>query len=154
MLKPLPSLVTGNSLVTPSEAPAASSRKASKPTPHQKAAKMAVDRLFDLLPAQDIGNPEVFLAACVALFAEQPPDIMQKATFEIARRSDRPTLKLIADVLDEFNERALEMQRVKERMLPPPPRAPRTPEEQARIDKLVSDTRRAFGLPEQGPATD
>ena len=150
MFKPLPSLVIGNSLVTVSEQPEQSSRPVLTPT--QREAAETVDRLFDLLPPQDVGNPESFLIAAAVLFSQYTGELGRAAAFEIAQRSDRPTLKLMREVLDEFSERAMTQQNraERERRLPPPARAPRTPEEQARIDEQVTQARRAFGLPPQG----
>lgn len=111
-----------------------------------------MDRLFDLLPPQDVGNPETFLAAAASLFDRYPGDLANDAAFEIAQRSDRPTLKLMREVLDEFAEKAMTRQNSEERkrQLPPPARAPRTPEEQARVDKMIVDARRQLGIPESG----
>lgn len=111
-----------------------------------------MDRLFDLLPPQDIGEPEAFLAAASALFANYPAEIGEQAAFEIPQRSDRPTLKLMREVLDEFAERAMTAQNTRERarQLPPPARKPRTPEEQARVDAAVEELRKRHGIPPGG----
>jgi hypothetical protein len=118
-------------------------------TAQQKQAAMAVDRLFGLLPPQDVGDPEAFLAATIAMFSEHAPEIMQKAAFEIPKRSDRPTLHMMAQVFSELDDRAREREQVTNR-LPPPIERPRTPEEQERANAQVAEVRRAFGLPPEG----
>lgn len=128
----------------------------SKPvSPQQERAAKAVDRLFDLLPPQDVGDPKAFLAAMIALFAEYPPEVFEQAVFVIAQRSDRPTLKLARTVLVELYEpvaRRLTREAIESapRQLPRPPR---TEEEQAKIDEQVNAARRRFGLSEL-PKTD
>lgn len=108
-----------------------------------------MDRLFGLLPPQDVGDPEAFLAATIALFADCAPEIMERASFEIPKRTDRPTLNMMSKVLIELDERAREREQVTKR-LPPQNERPRTPEEQARVNEQVADCRRRFGIPPEG----
>jgi hypothetical protein len=107
--------------------------------------------LFQLLPPLDVVDPEAFLAAASALFAQYPPDLQERAAMEIPQRSDRPTLKFMRDVLDDLQDRALERQSANEqkRMIPYKP-APRTPEQQARADEQVIAIRKAHGIPPGG----
>lgn len=104
-----------------------------------------------MLPPQDVGEPEAFLAAAAVLFAQYAPEIGDKAAFEIPQRSDRPTLKLMREVLDELNERAIERRNLEQsrRLLPHQPAA-RTPEQQARAEHQIQEIRRAHGIPPQG----
>lgn len=121
-------------------------------TPKRRESAQQVKRLFGLLPPQDVGDPEAFLTAAIALFAEYETEVMRDAVFKIAKRSDRPTLKLMREVLDEVDApRARARERMDAtRQLPPPPREPRTPEQQARVDEQVKALRSAFGLPPEG----
>jgi len=118
-------------------------------SPNQLEAAKQVNRLFSLLPPQDVGDPEAFLSAVIALFSEHAPHVMDKAVIEIAKRSDRPTIRTVAQVLDDIDDRAREREQIANR-LPPPRDPPRSPEQQARIDALVADTRRKFGIPPEG----
>jgi hypothetical protein len=118
-------------------------------SPNERAAARDVDRLLGLLPPQDLADPETFIAGAVAVFAEYSPEVRSQAVIEVAKRSDRLRIHLISKVLQEIDERAREREQVAKR-LPPPPEKPRTPEEQARIDKSVADARRRFGIPPDG----
>ena len=106
--------------------------------------------LFKMVSLPDVGDPKVFLSAAAALFAEHAPEIGEAAIKELATRSDRPTLRLMREVLDDLTDRAMERQRRDEgrRRLPPLERK-RTPEEQARAEAQANELRRAFGLPAQ-----
>lgn len=148
MFKHLPSPAIGGNPETTSAAPAPSSKPVSL-SPQAKMAASAVDRLFDLLPPQDVGNPEAFLAATIALFSSYAPEVMNAGAFEIAKRSDRPTLRLMTEVLDDLDSRARERESVAKR-LPPPKDPKRTPEEQARAQQLAASVRRSFGIPPEG----
>ena len=70
-------------------------------------------------------------------------------------RSDRPTLKLIKAVCDEFYEPILRREEREDsentaRLCLPPPRHVRTPEEQAAIDKQVEAVCKLFGISTDG----
>jgi hypothetical protein len=123
-----------------------------------RAAKLAAARLFDLLPPLDVGDPRAFLAGTVAIFAEYPAEVMQAAidpVHGIPSRTDRPTLRLIKAVCDEFYTR---VERQEERLRASedaarsrePPRKPRTPEQQAAIDAQVAEARQQLGIPQTG----
>lgn len=118
-------------------------------------AAKAVDRLFDLLPPQDVGDPKAFMASVAAIFSQYPDAVVEQAAVGprgIATRTDRPTLRLIKEVCEEFYGPILrDAEREALRNQPKPlPRPPRTPEEQARIDKQVADFRKRFGVPPEG----
>lgn len=110
--------------------------------------------MFRLLPPLDIVDGKAFLAAAATVFSEYAPEVMDKAVFAIARASDRPTLKTISQIIADINERALEREAVATRKLPPPPRKPRAPEEQQRVDAMVAETRKALGIPLDGLRND
>lgn len=123
-----------------------------QPNPRLKAATMAAAELSNLLPPQDVGDPEKVLTAWVKIFAEYPPEVMNEAIVPIARRSDRPSLRLISEVLEDIyapHRRHVEREiaaRQHHRSLPAP-RQERTPEQQARIDAQVAAARQVFGPP-------
>jgi hypothetical protein len=155
-MQKLPQIIpqqAGSSPVTVSGPRTPSSRPASKPTSNSTvtAAKLATDRLLNLLPPLDVNDPMAFITAITAIFGSFPPAVVDKAVPTIATRSDRPTLKLIKSVCDELYEpilRGLEREerrreRAARRLLPPPKR---TPEQQARIDAMVAETRAALGV--------
>lgn len=121
---------------------------------------MAATRLFRLLPPLDVVDPEAFITATVVLFTQYPAAVLAEAVDAIACRTDRPTLKIIKAVCDEIYEpilRRIERERAEAQHFHalPPPREPRTPEQQARIDAQVADARRKLGAPikkyTQGP---
>lgn len=105
-------------------------------------------RLFRLLPPLDVTDPESFTAAAVALFANYSPDIQVAAVHRIALRSDRPTLKVMHQVLEEAYApiRRQEERADKSRFLPAIPSRKRTPAEQARVDAQVANARRLLGI--------
>jgi len=109
-----------------------------------------VQRLFKSLPPQDVGDSKVFLAAAITLFEGYPPDVGEKAVFEIATKTDRPTLRIMKEVLDDLNSAEIERQRREDghRLALPhiAPRAKRTPEEKAKVDAQCAELRKAFGL--------
>lgn len=156
MLKQLsPLQVLSQHQRTVSELPAPISKPASPTLNEQQImAAKAVDRLFDLLPPLDVGEPQAFMSATIAIFAEYPIELIDRFPAAIAQRSDRPTLRLVRAICDEINE---PYARETARMLAarsalrglPPPRAKRTPEEQARVDAQVADFRKALGIPER-----
>lgn len=153
----MPSLDPGpafNNPKTNSVTLAPSSRLSSTPRVNSQAA-LHVDRMLDLLPPLDVGNPETWIAATVDEFSRYPEEVMAAAAREIPRRSERPTQKLIAEVLAAIYE-PIERQIARERAWRdfkralPAPRRQRTDEEQKRIDDLVQKTRRELGIPAGG----
>lgn len=116
---------------------------------------MAVHRLFALLPPPDVGDPKAFMATAAAILAQYPDAVVEAAVSGprgIATRTERPTLKFIKEVCEEFYQPILrDAERGALASQPKPlPRPPRTPEEQARIDKQVADARAKLGIPEGG----
>lgn len=92
------------------------------------------------------------MSATIAIFTNYPEQIVDRAIPEIATRSDRPTLKLVKSVCDEIYApflrdywRRLEEEKTKKYLLPRPRR---TREEQARIDAMVDETMKIFGISE------
>lgn len=141
------------------EAPATPSgerTQGSEHTTRQKEAAHQVDKLFSLLPPQDVADAEMFLTASVALFAEYPPAVMIKAVYEIPRLSDRPKLRLMTQVLNRIYapiERDLERQRARQSHRDGSfERRTRTPDEQARVDAQVARARCELGI--AGPAAE
>ena len=132
------------------------SRQASPPlnSPTKLAAK-AAERLFDLIPSPQTGDPKAFMAMTVKVFAEYPPDIQMQAVEKIAVTNSYPTLKFIKDTCDEIWEpirRKQEREHLaseRKRALPPP-REKRTAEEQARAEAQVAAIRKDFAIPEGG----
>jgi len=109
-----------------------------------------VERLFKLVSLPDVGDPKAFISAATSLFAAHAPEVGDAAIPELATRSDRPTLRLMREVLEELTDRAIERQRKDDgRKALPPPERKRTPAEQARAEAQANELRRAFGLPEQ-----
>lgn len=109
-----------------------------------------VARLFKMVSLPDVGDPKAFISAATALFAGHAVEVADAAIPELATRSDRPTLRLMREVLDDLTDRAIERQRKADsRHALPPPDRKRTPEEQARAEQQANELRRAFGLPEQ-----
>jgi hypothetical protein len=93
----------------------------------------------------------MFLTETVILFSEYPEEMHESMVREIARRSDRPTLKIIKDVCDEIYAPIARENERRERLLDtpaPPPK--RTPEEQAVVDQQVASARRQLGIPADG----
>lgn len=139
---------------TISEQPAPTSSEPSRPLKGRamNAAK-AVDRLFDLLPPLDVGDPKAFMASVAAIFSLYPDAVVEAAVGGprgIATRTDRPTLKFIKEVCEEFYAPILrdaerEAIRNQPKLLARPPR---TADEQAKIDKQVCDFRKRFGIPD------
>jgi hypothetical protein len=116
-------------------------------------AAKAVDRLFDLLPPQDVGDPKAFMASVAAIFSQYPDAVVEAAVGGprgVATRTDRPTLKFIREVCEEFYA-PIQRQAERDANASQPkllPRPPRTAEEQERIDKQVAAVRFRFGIPE------
>lgn len=119
-------------------------------------AKVAVDLMLDLVLIPDfVGNARAYIAKIVQIFSEYPEAVMMKAAHVIPERSPRPTIDLVRKVLDELHapilrEEERERAREQARLLLPPPNPERTPEQQARIDALVAETRKQLGIPEDG----
>ncbi len=116
------------------------------------AAAKAVERLLTLTQMPDVGDPDYFVAAATALFAEYPEVVMVRSVPRIAAASDRPTLRLMRQELDdayapiarEEARRRAQLEMRAERAA----RWPRTPEEQARVDAQVARARRELGIGE------
>jgi DNA-directed RNA polymerase subunit K/omega len=106
--------------------------------------------LFELTSLPDVASPEAFLSTATVLFADYAPQISEKAVPILATKSDRPTLRLMKEVLDELANADIERQRRQDghrKALPHlTPRAKRTPEEQAKVDAQCTELRKAFGL--------
>lgn len=118
-------------------------------------AKRMVDRMLDLLPPLDVNDPASFVTALIAIFAGYSEEMMAKAACAIPMRSDRPTLRLATAVLDELDEpyrrareRAAAAESAQRLAKLCPPRAQRTPEEQAAVDAQVARVRQKLGIPE------
>ena len=115
-------------------------------------------KLFDLLPPLDVGDPKAFIAGTITILAQYPGDVMLAAIDPangIPSRTDRPTLRLIKQVCEEYwepLEREAERARAHEEHLKSavPPRPPRIPEEQAAIDKKIAAARAQLGIPAEG----
>lgn len=108
---------------------------------------MTVHKLFRLLPPQDVLDAEAFLAAAVALFAGYPAEVGERAIALIAGKSDRPTLKIMRQALDEIfapieRESARQAARASHEQHRALPRPKRTPEQQARVDAQVAEAKR------------
>lgn len=97
---PLP---IGSPRETHSGAPAPNSKPMSpEQAKHRKLAATATAKLFRLVPPLDIGSAEDFITEAVRLFEGYPAEVLEFAPAIIAARSDRPTLKLIAQTCDEL----------------------------------------------------
>lgn len=148
----------GNSDVINSTTPLPNSSNPSPQTERLVQAKLAAGRLFELTLPPDVGDPKGLMTGAVAIFSNYPPEVMIAAVDPVGgipSRSDRPTLKLIKDVCEEIygpirrNLEYVARQREREKNQLLLPRPPRTPEEQARIDKSVAEARAIFGVPGQ-----
>lgn len=105
------------------------------------AAAKATDRLFAWCKMPDTGDPRVYLAGAAAIIAEYPQEVMDAiADPRTGTRvlKDYPSLRDIRAACEELNA-PLEREAERPRSLSPPPRRPRTPEQQARVDAQVSD---------------
>jgi hypothetical protein len=94
-------------------------------------------------------EPRAFSIEATRAFADYPAEIWEEAITAIARATKRPHIDDIARALEvayEPVERALERRRLDERrVLEPPPRKKRTPEEQAKVDAHVAEVWRLIG---------
>lgn len=118
-------------------------------------ARSLLTLMFRKLPPQDVAGPEEFLTEAVMLFVEYPDEVQRRATSEIVRRTDRPTIKQMRVVLDELHgpilRKAERDRAIRDAKLAlPPPSRKRTPEEQARVDAQVAAARKQLGIPEGG----
>lgn len=127
--------------------------------PHrQMAAMRAVDRLFAWCPRPDVGDTKVFIAGAVAIFAEYPVEVVEAIADPVrGTRLLKPypslfDLRRACELLYEPIERELERRQAHEDFLRglPPPRASRTPEQQAAIDAEVAAARHELGIPPEG----
>jgi hypothetical protein len=106
--------------------------------------------MLDLLPPIDyVGDPKAWIAAAVVLFSEYPSEVWPAVVHGVPRGTPRPHLCDLKCALDEAYEpieRQLERERVAQqaRLSLPPPRRPRTPEEQALVDAQVEAVRMQF----------
>lgn len=149
---------TASDVTTNGESPKPRSPQASTQTPQTRMAKLIASKLFGLLPPLDIADPEGFVVATIAIFAEYPGDVMLAAIDPVRgvpSRSDRPTLRLIKAVCDELYapiDRAREREIYALRARPLPQRRPRSAEEQAAVDAHVAAVRRELGIRTGGVA--
>jgi hypothetical protein len=132
-----PHRVAGSNQTMTGEPASPSSPKLS---PEQTQAARSVSRLFALCRPQDVGDPKMFMAATVALFVEYPAEVGEQAVFAIPKRTDRPTLKAMREVLDDLYApiaRRIERERIASQplMLAKPKR---TDEQQAEIDRQIA----------------
>ena len=105
----------------------------------------------------DVGDARIYLVGAAAILDEYPPQVQQMICDP--RTGTRllkpfPSLHDLRAACERANE-PFERQDARNehhKALPPPRRAPRTPEDQARIDALVSSARAAHGLPPEGRA--
>jgi hypothetical protein len=116
-------------------------------------------KLFRRLPALDVIDPEEFITGTIAIFARYPEEVLVNAIDPvkgIPGRADKPTLKFIKAVCDEYHAPAaasIARQRAMESYLSslPPPREPRTPEQQARVDASIAEWHRRRTTLEPAP---
>jgi hypothetical protein len=148
-MKPLAMPEIGKPVAIEATAPLTVSARPSL-TPRMINAGRLVHWLFEITKIPDVGDPESFLSAATAIFADYAPEIGEAAVPILAKKSDYPTLRMMSEVLDELNGAALERQRRSDghrKALPHlAPRAKRTPEEQATADAQCAEIRKAFGL--------
>jgi hypothetical protein len=153
MLKPLAMPEIGSHGEIEAIAPLNDSARPSL-TPRMINAGEQVARLFRLVSLPDVGDPEAFLSAATMIFADYAPQLGDRAVPILATKSDRPTLKLMKEVLDELNADAIERQSKNDMKLRALPhlkdRPKRTPEEQAKVDAQVAEMRAAFGIQKTG----
>jgi hypothetical protein len=105
-----------------------------------------VDLLYGWCQMPDMGDPNVYLAGAIEILADYPPAVMEAiADPRTGTRllEDYPTLCDLRRACDKLNAplvREAERRATREsHLLAPPPRQPRTPEQQARIDAQVGD---------------
>lgn len=107
-----------------------------------------VDRLLSLLPPLTVTDPKEFISGAVATFARYPDEVMKAAVFAIASTSDRPTLRIMKQCLDDVSapiDREWERQEAhRDHVAGLLTRPKRTPEQQARIDADVASFRMKF----------
>lgn len=102
----------------------------------------AVDWLLKFYRPQDVGDPKYFMAALVHMFDSYPEEVhaLAVAPDGIPARLRYLNLKDVGDVLGDLYapiERRMERERIANQPKLPP-RGPRTPEEQARVDAQVN----------------
>jgi hypothetical protein len=136
-LKIDPLKLVGSNLATSGEKPMPNLKPLS---PRQTQAARNVDRLCDLCPPQDVGDPKVFMSAMIKLFLDYPSEVGEQAVFEIPKRAERSTLKVAREVLDELYApvaRRIERERIANQpLLLAKPK--RTDEQQAEIDRQIA----------------
>ena len=151
---------TGAPGATPSTPPSTSLAPSSTPTPnpHKLKAAASVRQLFAWCRMSDAGDAEAYLAGAVAILAEYPVAVMEGIADPVCGTKllkDYPSLRQIreaCELLYEPIDREEERRRSHESHLRtlPPPRRPRTPDEQAAVDRAVAEFRRMVGIPEAG----
>lgn len=153
-MKPLAMPAIGKADETAATALSINSLKPSL-TPRMIAAGEQVAKLFRLVSLPDVGDPKAFLSAATLIFSDYAPQIGDRAVPILATKSDRPTLRLMKEALDELNADAIERQSKNDSRLRALPhlkdRPKRTPEEQAKVDAQVAELRSAFGINKSNP---
>ena len=169
MLKPLPApdLKVASDMPVPTEPQPTPSSKPASPqtTPHDTAAKKAADRLFDLIGIRAPGDPQVFIAGVVTLFAHYPLRVMRDGIDPVRgipgqrgrKQQWEAEIEFYKKILDELHapilrdeEREQARRSVERSRMLMLPRPPRTPEDQQRIDTQVLDARKRLGIPPNG----
>jgi hypothetical protein len=133
--------------------------KDTQPSPNCERRSVSIEsmertaELFSWCLIPDVADKKVYLAAVAAIFDEYP----QRVACRLADpRSgsrmlrDYPSILQIRQACDELNA-PFERERRRYPLLErEQPRAPRTPEEQARVDAQVVGWRKSAGVPESG----
>jgi len=106
----------------------------------------------------DVGNPEVYLAGVIAIFSQYPVEVINTLSDPCTGSRmlrDYPTICQIRRACDVLYEPiAREEERANYKRLAEKtrelPRAPRTLENQRRIDETIDAWRRSRGIPQTG----
>lgn len=131
----------GNRPEMPSELPVPISKQLSPEQMRQREqAARAADRLFDLLPLQDVGDPHAFLREVISIFESYPVEIMWEAARRIPQENDRPSLKFIREFCDDrYGPELCRVRWQKQIAETIADRRPhRTAEQQARVDAQIA----------------
>jgi hypothetical protein len=123
-----------------------------------KAAILATDRLFAWCQMPDVSDAKIYLTGVTGILAEYPIEVMN--TLADPRTGSRylrnfPTIPQLRHACEEIyapirRQEEREQAQADARRALPPPRRPRTPEEQARVDAQVAAWRKSAGVPENG----
>jgi hypothetical protein len=124
--------------------------------PQMAAAILVTERLFGWCQMPDVSDGKIYLAGVTGILAEYPIEVMNKlADPRIGSRYlwNLPTIPQIRRACEEIYapiRREFERRQASEdaRRSLPPPRRPRTQEEQARIDAQVAAWRNSAGVPD------